>query len=124
MPFLVLVVVTLMRGVPVPFVGKVDMVAVGDGVMPAAVAMGVRVVVVGDVGQRVLVVVVVVGDVDVPVVDVVGVARVLRARVPAGGPVGVRVVGVNLMPGACHFSSVLCWTASLTMCATCWSARE
>src|SRR5260370_11009922 len=102
MPFLVLVVVTLMRGVPVPFVGKVDMVAVGDGVMPAAVAMGVRVVVVGDVGQRVLVVVVVVGDVDVPVVAVVGVALVLSALVPAGSPMHARIVSGDLMTSTCH----------------------
>jgi hypothetical protein len=107
MPFLVIVVVTVVRGVMVPFVGKVDMVAVGDGVMPAAVAMGVRVVVVGDVGQRVLVVVVAVDGVRVPLVNVVGVIRVLRARVPAGGSVVVDVVGVNLVPRACHCSSVL-----------------
>jgi hypothetical protein len=46
------------------------------------------------------------------------------ARVPAAGPVLVLGVGMNVMTGSCHRSSLLWCTASATMCATCWSASE
>src|SRR5215469_15441407 len=79
---------------------------------------------VGQVRQRMLVVVALVRGVGVAFVDIVGVPLALHAGVPAAGTVVVRVRGVNLMLSRCHDSSLLCWTASATMWATCWSARE
>ena len=96
-----------MRGVTVPFVGVVDVVAVGDGVVPAAVAVRVGVAGMFEVGQRVLVVVAVVAGVGVPVVDVVGVALVLDAGVPAVRSVVVGVLSVNGVLGGGHCSSLL-----------------
>ena len=55
---LVLVVVIAVRGVAVPVVLVVDMVAVRDGLMPAAWPVSVLVAGVGQVGQRMLVVMV------------------------------------------------------------------
>jgi hypothetical protein len=77
----VLVVVALMAGVPVSVVDVVDMVAVGNGVMPAARLVAVAVLVVGDVRQWVLVVVALVRGVRVAIVHVVDMALMLGARV-------------------------------------------
>jgi hypothetical protein len=52
------------------------------------------------------------------------VALALDAGVPAARPVVVPVGCVNLMLIRRHGSSLLCWTASATMWATCWSASE
>ena len=91
--------------------------------MPAAGPVSVPVAGMGQVRQRVLVVVVLVGGVGVAFVDVVDVALALGAGMPAAGPVDVLMVGVDRVLGG-HGSSLLCWTASATMWATCWSARE
>src|ERR1700680_2639863 len=124
-PGLVLVVVTIVGGVPVPFVDVVDMIAMGDCLVPAAGAMSVGVALVGQVRrQGVLVIVAIVVGVGVPVVDVVGVALTLHAGVPTLRAVLVRVRGMDLVLGGGHCSSLLCWTASATMWPTCWSARE
>src|SRR5215469_7551996 len=121
---LVLVVVVAVGGVAVAIVGVVDVVAVGEGIVPAVRPVDVVVAGVGQVGQRVLVVVALVRGVGVAFVNIVGVAFALHAGVPATGPVVVRVRGVHLMLSRCHDSSLLCWTASATMWATCWSASE
>jgi hypothetical protein len=121
---LMLVVVVAVGGVAVPVVGVVEMVAVGQGLVPAAWPVNMVVAGVGQVGQRVLVVVALVRGVGVAFVDIVGVALALHAGMPAAGAVVMYVSGVNLMLGRCHGSSLLCWTASATMWATCWSARE
>ena len=107
MPVLVLVVVIAMRGVTVPLVFVVDMVAVDHGFMPAAVAMRVGMVSMGDMGQRVLVVVAVVAGVGVPLMDVVRVTVMLHAGVPAVRSVVVGVLGMDSMPAGGHCSSLL-----------------
>jgi hypothetical protein len=103
----VLVVVVTVRGVTVPVVRVVDMVAVGDGLVPAAGPVYVLVTGVGQVRQRVLVVVPVVRGVGVPFVDVVDMPLALGTGVPAAGSVLVVGVGVNLMTGSDHGSSLL-----------------
>jgi hypothetical protein len=104
----VLVVVTVVGGVPVPVVGVVDMVAMGDRLVPAAGAMSVGVAVVGKVRrQGVLVIVAIVVSVGVPVVDVVGVALTLHAGVPTLRAVIVRVHGMDFVLGGGHCSSLL-----------------
>src|SRR5215469_15440969 len=120
---LVLVVVVAVDGVAVAVGRVVDMVAMGKGIVPAFWPVNVLVARVGQVGQRMLVVVALVRGVGVAFVDIVGVPLALHAGVPAAGTVVVRV-RVNLMLSRCHDSSLLCWTASATMWATCWSARE
>ena len=106
------------RGVPVPVMGVVDVVIMGDGLMPAVWPVRVPVAGMGQVRQRMLVVVVAMRSVGMTLVYVVGVACPLHARVPAIRPVLVPVGGVNFMLSH-HGSSVLCWTASATMWATC-----
>jgi hypothetical protein len=104
----VLVVVTVVGGVAVPFVDVIDMVAVGDRLVPAAVAMSVGVALVGQVRrQGVLVVVAIVHSVGVPIVHVVGVALTLHAGVPTLGAVLVRVGGMDFVLGGGHCSSLL-----------------
>lgn len=115
---LVLVVVIAVRGVAMPVVGVVDVVTMSDRLMPAAGPVSVPVACMGQVRQRMLVVMVAMRSVGMTFVYVVGVAVPLHAGVPAVRPVLVRVGGVNLML-ACHGSSLLCWTASATMWATC-----
>jgi hypothetical protein len=103
---LVLVVVAFVRGVPVPVVDIVDMVAMLDSVMTAASLVSVAVISVGYVGQRVLVVVALVGGVRVTVVYIVGVSLVLDAGMPAARTVVMRVLGMDLVHVRSHHSSV------------------
>ena len=106
-----------------PVVGVVNVVTVLDRVVPASGSVRVRMGGMGEMGQRVLVVVPLMGGVCMAVVNVVDVVFALDAGVPATRAVVVRVRGVDLMFGG-HWSSLLCCTASATMCPTCWSARE
>ncbi len=119
-----LVVVVAVGGMPVPVMGVVDMVTVGNQLVPAAGPVHVRVGGVGQVRQRMLVVVPVMRSVRMALVHVVGVPLALGTGVPAARAVFVLGVGMNLMIGSCHGSSLLWYTASATMCATCWSASE
>lgn len=103
-----LVPVARVGGVTVAVVDVVDMVAMGDRLVAAAVAVLVRMVIVGDMRKRVLVIVVVVGMVGMAVVDVVDVAFVLRAGVATIGSVLVSVVVVNVVGvGRGHGCSLL-----------------
>ncbi len=97
----------------------VDVVAVPDGRVPAAGAMQVLVTGVGQVRERVLVVVALVAGMSVALVHVVDVPLAHDTRVPAAGSVLMFVTGMNVIIVGCHSSSLLCWTASATMCATC-----
>lgn len=106
-PRLVLVVVALMSSVTVALVGVIHVVAVSDGLMPAAVAVHVGVALVGGVGQGMLVVVALMGGVRVPVMNVVHVSVMTGAGVPAARPVGVRVLVMGVVPGTGHCSSLL-----------------
>jgi hypothetical protein len=103
----VLVVVIAVRGVTVPVVLVVDVVAVGDGLVPAARPVSVPVPGVGQVRQRMLVVVARVLGVGMALVDVVHVTFALHAGMPAAGPVVVIVCGMNLVPCWGHGSSLL-----------------
>ncbi|GAA1825780.1 hypothetical protein GCM10009835_53120 [Planosporangium flavigriseum] len=94
-----LVVVPFVGGVPVALVYEVDVVAVLDLLVPAALAVAVWMVL----GLHVLiegalVVVPFVRVVDAPVVQVVDVVTVLHAGVPAGRAVFVIVAGERLVP--------------------------
>jgi hypothetical protein len=102
-----LVVVITIGGMAVPVVLEVDMVAVGDGLMPAARPVSVLVAGVGQVGQRMLVVVACVLSVGMAFVNVVDMTLALHAGVPAAGPMVVVVCGMNFMLGGCHGSSLL-----------------
>src|SRR5215831_17873076 len=86
---LVLVVVIAVGGVAVPIMLVVDMVAVSDGLVPAARSVGVPVLGVGQVRQRMLVVVTRVLGVGVALGDVVDVTLALHAGMAAAGPVFV-----------------------------------
>jgi hypothetical protein len=81
----------------VPVVEVVDVVAMGDGLVPAVFVMRVLMAVVSHVRQRMLVVVVVVDVVGMAIVDVVDVAFVLRAGVPTIGPVLMGVILVDVV---------------------------
>jgi len=106
---LVLVVVIAVGGVAVPVVLVVDMVAVSDGLVPAARSVSVPVPGVSEVRQRVLVVVTRVLGVGVALVDVVDVTLALHAGMAAAWPVLVLVFlcGMNLVSCWCHGSSPL-----------------
>lgn len=110
-----LVVVVGVRGVTVSVVDVVEVVVMGDGLMPAGVAVDVVVAGMFDVGQGVLVVMAVMADVGVTVVDVVGVAIVVDRDVPAAGPVFVIVIGMNRVFGDAHGISFEWLMASATM---------
>ena len=103
-----LVVVVTVGGMAVAVVGVVDMVAVGNRLMPATLPVHMVVAGVGQMGQRMLVIVALVRGVGVTFVHIVDMALPLHAGMPAAGPVVVRVSGVNLMLSRCHRSSVLC----------------
>lgn len=104
---LVLVVVIAVGGVAVPVMRVVDMVAVSDGLVPAARSVRVPVPGVGQMRQRMLVVVPRVLGVGVALVDVVDVTLALHAGMAAAGPVLVLVCGMNLVSCWCHGSSLL-----------------
>lgn len=122
-----LVVVSLVGGVPVSVVHEVDVVGVRDGLVAAVgtVVVYLRAVLGLGVGSRfALVDVPVVDPVQMPVVDEVGVVGMRGALVPAGRSVLVRVGGVlDVDGGGPGRSSSVCRMASWTMCATCSSAR-
>ncbi len=108
--------VAFVGGVAVPVVDVVDVVAVGDGDMSAAFAVGVVVSrVLGVALGGALVEVPVVGGVQVPVVDVVDVVAVGNGDMPAALTVDVGVVGVLDVCGGHWCSSCECRMASLTM---------
>ncbi len=86
----VVVPVPVVGGVAVPLVQVVDMIAVGHGHMPTAVAVGVGVPAALGVPDRLaLVVVLLVGTVQVGIVDVVDVAVMGDGHVPTPGSVAV-----------------------------------
>jgi hypothetical protein len=93
----VFVVVAFVLGVAVPVVHVVDVVAVGYGVVPAALAVLVGVVRVRGMLQGSLVVVAVVRAMRVAVVDVVGVIAVVDGDVAAALAVLVGVVFVDVV---------------------------
>jgi hypothetical protein len=91
----VLVVVAVVRGVPVSVMDVVDVVAVGDGDMTAAVTVGVVGVLVGHVlGGLALVPVSIVAAVQVAVVHVVEVVSVRNHDVATAFAVGMGVRGM------------------------------
>jgi hypothetical protein len=94
-------------GVTVPVVDVVDMIVVGDRFVPTLGAVGVSVLGVGDVRQRVLVAVLAVGAVGVPVVDVIGVALMFDRGMPASGSVLMGVILVHGVLSCAHSSSLL-----------------
>ncbi len=117
-----LVVVIAVGGVPVSFVHIVDVVIVRHGQVPAVWPVLMFVLGVRQVRQRVLVIVPRVRRVGVALVYIVDVPRTRHAGVAAVWPVLVLVVavtGVGVVVWRCHCCSLLCWTASATMCATC-----
>jgi hypothetical protein len=97
----VLVVVVAVGGVAMAVVHEIDVIAVRDGRMPAAVRMGVLVGLRGRVhaSEVTLVVVVTVAVMGVPIVQVVDVVAVAHGRVPALEAVLVVVAGVRAMLG-------------------------
>jgi hypothetical protein len=113
-----LVVMVAVGSVPVPVMGIVDMVTVGNRLVAAAGPVCVRVAGVGQVRQRMLVVMAVMRSVRMTFVHVIRMSLALGAGVPAPGPVRVLGVGMNVMTGSCHGSSLLWCTASATMCVT------
>jgi hypothetical protein len=104
--------------VPVPVMGIVDMITVGNRLVAAAGPVRVRVAGVGQVRQRMLVVMAVMRSVRMTFVHVIRMSLALGAGVPASGPVRVLGVGMNVMTGSYHDSSLLWCTASATMCVT------
>jgi hypothetical protein len=106
-PLLVLVIVIAIGGVTVPVVLIVDMVAVADGLMPAAWPVSVLVAGVGQVGQRMLVVVAGMLGVGMAFVKVVDVTLALHAGMPAAWPMCVLMWGMDFMVGDGHGSSLL-----------------
>ncbi len=82
----------------VTFVSVIDVVAVIDGLVPAAVTMNMGVALVSGVGQGMLVVMALMGGVRMPVVEVVHVAVMHGAGVPAARPVRVGVLVMGVVP--------------------------
>jgi hypothetical protein len=103
----VLVPVSGVGRVTVAIVDVVDMIVVGNGLVPTIGTVSVRMLRVGDMLQRVLVIVVTVGAMSMTIVDVVGMPLMLDCGVPARRSV---LVGVALMHGVfgnAHCSSLL-----------------
>jgi hypothetical protein len=99
----VLVPVALVGGVTVVVVQVVGVVAVGDGLMTAALGVGVVVRFVGDVIlQDTFVPVAVVISVDVAVMEVIRVIAVVQGDVPTVGAVDVVMARVGLMARGSH----------------------
>jgi hypothetical protein len=115
----VLVIVITVGSMTVPIMLVVDVIAVPDGRMPAGGAVHMLVAGMSQVRQRMLVVMGAVGRMGVALVHVVDVPLALDARVAASRAVYVLVTRMNVIIVGCHSSSLLCWTASATMCATC-----
>lgn len=107
--------VPVVRGVPVAVVEIVDMVAVQDALMAAAVPVPVFVPLVGDMVARLaLVPVAAVLAVQMPAVGVVDVVPVRHLGVSAVGAVGVRVGGVFLVEGAHVLTFGEAWVLPMT----------
>jgi hypothetical protein len=112
----VLVPVAFVGGMAVPVVDVVDVVAVRDGDMSAAFAVGVTVSgVLGVVLGGALVEVSVVGGVQVPVVHIIDVVAVGNGDMSAALTVHMGVVRVLVVGGGHRCSSCACRMASLTM---------
>jgi hypothetical protein len=101
-----LVVVTLVDGMPVPVVDEIDMVAVGYGLVAAAGLVNVFVFSVRYVRERMLIVVTLMGRMRVTIVHVVGMSVMPDAGVPALRTVLVRVLGMNSVRCGSHRSPV------------------
>jgi hypothetical protein len=103
----VLVIVALMGSMTVALMGVIHVIAMSDGLMPAAVTVHVAVALVSGVGQAMLVVVALMRSVRVPVMDVVHVSLMTGAGVPAARPMDVGVLVMGVVPGTGHCSSLL-----------------
>ena len=107
---LMLVVVALVGGVMVPVMGVILMIAVSHGFMPAAVAVHVGVLLMGDVRQAMLVVVVAaIVFLNMALVDVVHVALVRGSGMPALWPMGMVMIRMQVVlsgHGSCSFSKL------------------
>jgi hypothetical protein len=114
----VLVIVVTVARVEVTVMRVVHVVAVLDGAVTAALLVGMLVASVRQVRYRVLVVVVFMRRVGMAVVDVVHMTFALDAGVAAPRAMLVRMGGMDIVVRH-HASSLLCWTASATMRATC-----
>jgi len=101
-----------MFGVPVAAMGIVDVAVVAERIMPAALAVPVAVIVMGQVRQRMLVIMIFMRRVGVAIVDEVGMALVLHAGVPAAGAMIMSMTRMNVMRGAGHYSSATVSTRS------------
>jgi hypothetical protein len=112
----VVVPVAFVGGMAMPVVDVVDMVAMGDGDVPAAFPVGVIVSdVLGVTLAGALVEVTVMSRVKVPVVDVVDMVAMGDGDVPAAVTVNMGVVRVLEVGGGHRYSSWACRMASLTM---------
>jgi hypothetical protein len=99
----VLVPVPVMRGMAVPIVEIIDVIAVRDRIVTATVSVRVPMIVVHRVsGLVALVPMPIVFDVGVPIVEVVDVITMLRGRVPAIGPVLMAMIVVGEMFSSRH----------------------
>jgi hypothetical protein len=103
----VLVIVVAVGGVAVAVVLVVNVAAVSDGLMPAVWTVRVPVARVSQVRQGMFVVVAPMLGVRMALMNVIDMALALHARVAAAGAVVVVVIGMNIMPGGCHGSSLL-----------------
>jgi len=103
----VLVPVVGVASVPVAIVEVVDVVTVGDGLVPTSLTVGVVMGVVRSMGDLALVPVAVVLSMGVPVVQVVGVVVVADDGVSAALAVVVVMVDVGLVCGGAHESGPL-----------------
>jgi hypothetical protein len=86
-------------GVTVPVVDVIHMIAVGQGLMTAAVAVPVGVVLMGEMRQRMLVIVALVREMCMPLVDVVHVALMQGSGVAALRPVCMVMLGMDVVRG-------------------------
>jgi hypothetical protein len=113
-----------MRGVPVAIMLVVGVIFVRNGSVATVRAVCVRVRIVLSMCEGMLVVVAVVREVRMTRMNIVGVIVVLDRGVATALPVLVGVVSVDVVRVRGHGCSLLWWTASSTMCATCWSTSE
>ncbi len=102
-----LVVVVPVVGMTVPVVGVIDVVTVRDRRVPAVRPVDMNMARVSKVGERVLVIVPVMRSVSMTFVDVVSVAFAFGACVTTARSVFMLRVGVDVMFGGCHGSSLL-----------------
>jgi hypothetical protein len=95
-----LVVVTLMGGVPVPVVDVIHVIVVRHGFMTAAFSMHVAVLLMGEMRQAMLVIMAFVRGMRVPLVDVVNVTLMRGGGVPALRAVYMVVPGMSIVTGS------------------------